>query len=77
MRYALERIKGLFIRARLVFVPVAMQQEQNIAEREQIMDDIAILMARYRNRLYIEGMQDMLADEMALQMQAIMMGADE
>lgn len=75
MRYALERIKALFVREVVVFVQ-AEPTQPNIAQQEETIEGIAIVVAAYRNKLLGLGLPQKLADDMTLDLHCTLTGSN-
>lgn len=75
MRYALARIKALFVREVVVFVQA--EPDLNIAEQQQILENHARLLAGFYRHLIVQGVPEMLANDMTLQMQATLAGGND
>lgn len=76
MRYALARLKALFVRETIVLVPVAaQQQEPTISQQEETVEGIAIVVAAYRSKLIGLGLPERLANDMTMDLHQTLTGS--
>jgi hypothetical protein len=78
MRYALERMKALFVRERIVFVPVTLRQDEpTIAQQEETVEGIAIVVAAYRSKLLALGLPERLVNDMTMDLHQTLTGGTQ